>query len=229
VPRRFFINWHLSFADVRSSCYFRRVLELTWREFYEARRPWFSRPFRLDRSRRDSLEEGSPLVLLRERPHLVKTFTYEFRQPYHTAEKRSPAEARGFISSVRAEARGLAYRVIHSVQRNLQEQGYELKCCSLLLASGKPLPSLPQILASHALIHAADGELFREALLHASKRCGSETFTAKESELLERAVHALHLQPNELGRRLTDLGHPLGSPWSRDEKFAALVAWLSLL
>jgi hypothetical protein len=176
-----------------------------------------------------SLEEGSPLVLLRERPHLVKTFTYEFRQPYHTAEKRSPAEARGFISSVRAEARGLAYRVIHSVQRNLQEQGYELKCCSLLLASGKPLPSLPQILASHALIHAADGELFREALLHASKRCGSETFTAKESELLERAVHALHLQPNELGRRLTDLGHPLGSPWSRDEKFAALVAWLSLL
>ena len=34
-----------------------------------------------------SLEEGSPLVLLRERPHLVKTFTYEFRQPYHTAAK----------------------------------------------------------------------------------------------------------------------------------------------
>ncbi len=176
-----------------------------------------------------SLEEGSPLVLLRERPHLVETFTYEFRQPYHTAGKRPPAEARGFISLVRAEARRLAYRVIHSVQTNLQKQGYELKCCSLLLASGKPLPGLPQILASHALIHAADGELFREALLHASKRCGFETFTAKESELLEGAVHALHLQPDELGRRLTDLGHSLGSPWSQDEKFAALVAWLSLL
>jgi hypothetical protein len=44
-----------------------------------------------------SLDEGSPLVLLRERPHLVKTFTYEFRQPYHTAARRPPVEARGFI------------------------------------------------------------------------------------------------------------------------------------
>ncbi|NYF88228.1 hypothetical protein RBB79_01810 [Tunturiibacter empetritectus] len=176
-----------------------------------------------------SLEDGSPLVLLREHPHLVKTFTYELRQPYHTAGKRPPAEAPGFISGVRAEARRLAYRAIQSAQGNLHLQGYELKRCCLLLASGRPLPGLPQILASHALIHAADGELFREALLHASKRCGVETFTAKESELLERAVHALHLQPDELARRLADLGRPLGVPWSQDEKFAALVAWLSLL
>jgi hypothetical protein len=176
-----------------------------------------------------ALEGGSPLVLLRERPHLVETFTYEFRQPYHTAEKRPSAEAGGFVARVRGEARRLAYRVIHSTQMNLQKQGYELKCCSLLLTSGRPLPGLPQILASHALIHAADGELFREALLHASKRCGFETFTAKESELLERAEHALHLQPDELVRCLAHLGSALGSPWSQDEKIATLVAWLSLV
>jgi len=132
-----------------------------------------------------SLENGSPLVLLRGRPHLVNTFTYEFRQPYHTAEKRSPAEGRDFISRMRTEARSLAYRAIQSARASLQKDGYELKCCSLLLASGKPLPGLPQVLASHALIHAADGELFREAILHANKRCGLVTFTAKESELLE--------------------------------------------
>jgi hypothetical protein len=176
-----------------------------------------------------SLEEGSPLVLLRERPHLVKAFTYEFRQPYHTAEKKSLLEAREFISRARAEARRLAYEVIHSAQTNLQKQGYELRCCGLLLASGKPLPDLSQILKSHALIHAADGELFREALLQGSKRSGFQAFTMKESELLERAAQALHLEPDSLGRRLTDLGHVFGSPWSQDEKLAALVAWLSLL
>jgi hypothetical protein len=176
-----------------------------------------------------SLEEGFPLVILRERPHLIKTFTYEFRQPYHTAEKRPPHEAYSFISRVRAEARRLSYRVIHSAQTNLHKQGYELKCCGLLLASGRPLPDLPQILASHALIHAADGELFREALLHSCKDCGVESFTAKESELLERAANTLLLQPSELRRHLTNLGHPLGPPWSQDEKFSALVAWLSLL
>jgi hypothetical protein len=176
-----------------------------------------------------SLEEDFPLVILRERPHLVKTFTYEFRQPYHTAEQRPTAEAHGFISRIRAEARRLSYRVVHSVQTNLHKQGYEIKSCGLLLASGRPLPDLPQILASHALIHAADGELFREALLHASKRCGVELFPVIESELFERAVNVLHLQPNELRCQLTNLGRPLGSPWSQDEKFAALVAWLSLL
>ncbi|HEY4051998.1 MAG TPA: hypothetical protein VGM27_34510 [Acidobacteriaceae bacterium] len=176
-----------------------------------------------------SLEESSPLVLLRERPHLVNTFTYEFRQPYHTAESKSQVEARGFISRARAEARHLAYGVIHSVQTNLRRQGYDLRCCGLLLASGKPLLGLSQILKSHALIHAADGELFREALLHASKRCGFQTFTMRESELLEKAAHTLHLQPDVLGRRLRDLGNVFGSPWSQDEKFATLVAWLSLL
>lgn len=176
-----------------------------------------------------SLEEDFPLVLLRDRPHLVNTFTYEFRQPYHTAEKRPPPEARSFISRVHAEARRISYRVIHSAQTNLHKQGYKLESCGLLLASGKPLPGLPQILASHALIHAADGELFRKALLHASKRCGIESFTTKESELLERAVNILHLQPNDLRRHLTNLGRPLGSPWSQDEKFATLAAWLSLL
>jgi hypothetical protein len=177
-----------------------------------------------------SLEDGSsPLVLLRQRPHLVKTFTYEFRQPYHSAEKRSPDEARSIISLVRTDARRLAYQAIQSVQTSLHEQDYELKRCGLLLASGRPLPALPQILSSHALIHTADGELFREALIHASLRCGIKMFTAKENVLLETASHALHLEADELVHRLTSLGSALGSPWTQDEKFAALVAWLSLL
>jgi hypothetical protein len=177
-----------------------------------------------------SLENGSPRVLLRQRPHLVKTFTFEFRQPYHTAEKRPPAEASSIIAHARTDARHLAYQAIRSVQTSLREQDYELKRCGLLLASGRPLPAaLPQILSSHALIHTADGELFREALIHTSQRCGCEIFTTKERELLETASHALHLQPDELARQLTSLGSALGSPWARDEKFAVLVAWLSLL
>ncbi len=176
-----------------------------------------------------SLDETSPRVLLRQRPHLVKKFTYEFRQPYHSAEKISLAEGRSFVSFVRAEARNLAYKAIRAAQASLREERYEVKFCALLLASGRPLPGLPQILASHALIHAADGELFREALLHASRRCGFETFTAKDGALLERASHSLSLQKEELVHRLGDLGAELGPPWTQDEKFAALAAWLSLV
>jgi len=176
-----------------------------------------------------SLEEGCPQVLLRQRPHLVKTFTYEFRQPYHSAEKLSPAEGRSMVSAVRGEARRLADQAIRSARTSLRERDYELRFCALLRASGRPLPALPQILASHALIHSADGELFREALLHASKRSGLGIFNAREADLLQTASQALCLQPEQTIRVLVGLGAGLGPPWTQDEKLAALVAWLSLL
>lgn len=175
-----------------------------------------------------ALEDGSPIVLLRQRPHLVKTFTYEFRQPYHTAEKVPKSEARGVISRIQAEARGLAYNAIRSIQKRLRTEGYELKYCGLLLASGRPLPSLAQILESHALIHTADGELFRNVLIHASERCKLEIFTAKESELMLRSAEELGLEPEEIKHRLADLGMGLGPPWTQDEKLASLIAWISL-
>src|SRR5467141_2735786 len=98
-----------------------------------------------------SVEKSAPAVLARQRVHLVEVFTYEFRQPYHTAEKMPHGEARAFISRVQAEAKRLAYRAIRGLQGSLQKQGYELSRCGLLLASGKPLPGLEKILASHAL------------------------------------------------------------------------------
>ena len=167
-------------------------------------------------------------MLARQRIHLVETFTYEFRQPYHTAKKMPPDEGREFISRMQEEARRLAYRAICDVQSELQKQGLKLTRCGLLLASGKALPVLDTILASHALIHTADGELFREALLHASARCGLRDFRVKEREVLDLAGRAFRLKPADIMRRVTELGRSLGSPWSQDEKFATMAAWLAL-
>ena len=175
-----------------------------------------------------SLEKGAPVVLARQRVHLVDTFTYEFRQPYHTAEKMLAGEAREFISRMQAEARRLAYRALRELESRTHEQGVKLTRCGLLLASGRPLPGLEKILASHPLIHTADGELFREGILHAIARCGLEDFRVKEKELLDRAGRMLRIKPNALMQRVTDLGRSVGSPWSQDEKFATLAAWLAL-
>jgi hypothetical protein len=175
-----------------------------------------------------SLEKDKPQVLARHRPQLVATFSYKFRQPYHTAKQMAPAEAGSFLSQVQAEARRLACDAIRFMQADLEKRGYILRSSSLLLASGKALPSLDRILESHALIHTADGELFREALLHASKRCGLAAFTIKERELLDMASRVLRIKRDALTRRLAALGKPLGAPWSQDEKIAALAAWLAL-
>ncbi len=176
-----------------------------------------------------SVSKGVPSVLARQRVHLVETFTYKFRQPYHTAKRMVPDEGRAFVARVQSEARRLAYRAIRELQDNLQAQGYRLIRTGSVLASGRPLPRLAQILASHALIHTADGELFRGALQHAGTRCGLRNVAAKERELLSGASRTLRLKPDELTRRIADLGREIGPPWSQDEKSASLIAWMALV
>ncbi|MFY9802472.1 MAG: hypothetical protein WA211_14250 [Candidatus Acidiferrales bacterium] len=175
-----------------------------------------------------SVTKGVPNVLARQRVHLVEKFTYRLRQPYHTGERMPLDEARAFISRVETQAEALALSAINELEKSLHEQGYELKRSGLVLASGRQLPPLPQILASHALIHTADGELFRRAILHASAHSGLASATVKERELLNETSRILRLKPNDLTRRIADLGRPLGPPWSQDEKLASLAAWLAL-
>ena len=175
-----------------------------------------------------SVSKGVPRVLARQRVHLVETFIYKLRQPYHTAKRMAPDDGRAFVAQVQAKARRLAYRAIRDLQESLRAQGYRLTRCGLVLASGRPLPRLPQILASHALIHTADGELFREALLYAGARCGLGSAAVKQKELLSEAARVLRLEPNDLTRRIADLGREIGPPWSQDEKFASLAAWIAL-
>ncbi len=176
-----------------------------------------------------SLEKDGPRMLARQRPELVETFTYEFRQPYHTAENMPLEKAREFVSRVESEAKRLAEEAIRSVQADLRQQGYRLTGFGLLRSSSKTLPNLDKILSSHALIHAADGELFREALVHASRRCRIAAFTIRERELFTVASKTLSIREDDLMARLTALGKPIGPPWSQDEKFASLAAWLALV
>jgi len=175
-----------------------------------------------------SLENDAPTVLSRERVHLVETFSYKFRQPYHTVEKMPLEKARAFVAGVLSGAKLLATQALRSTQAELGRQGFQVERCALLLASGRTLPSLDRILLSHALIHTADGELFREALRCSSDGCGLVMTCIKERELLDRGALAFRASREKLLRRMTELGRSLGSPWTQDEKYAALAAWLVL-
>ena len=175
-----------------------------------------------------SLEKGEPAVLCRERAHLVKVFSYAYRQPYHTAEKMPLAEAQAFVAQVKTEAERLCDEALRRVEARLKEAGYGLKRGAILLASGRALPELEKILKSHALIHTADGELFREAIARAGEKYGLKMVALKERELLGSAAKVLRREEAALLRRATELGKPFGAPWSQDEKHATLAAWLAL-
>ncbi len=100
--------------------------------------------------------------------------------------------------------------------------------CGITLGSGRALPALEKVLASHALIHTAEGEFYRNVVAEAGEHCGLPVLGVKEREIFERAASHLKVDAAELERRVAILGKPIGPPWTQDQKYAALVAWLAL-
>jgi hypothetical protein len=168
---------------------------------------------------------SSPAVVVRRRVELSRRTP---RQPFHAAENRPFPAAEELVRRSTEEAFGLAERAVREAVEELRTAGHEPVAGGLLLASGRPLPDLREILASHALIHAAEGELFRDALRQASRRCGLRVAELKDKDLESQASRALRRTPAELQGRVAEWGKAVGSPWTQDEKRAALAAWMAL-
>src|SRR5258708_34527905 len=82
------------------------------------------------------LENDVPRVVSRERVHLVETFIYKFRQPYHTAGRKPPEKARAFLGGSRSGAKRPTGSALRSTQKQLGDKGDELAVGARLLASG---------------------------------------------------------------------------------------------
>lgn len=149
-------------------------------------------------------------------------------QPYHAAAELDLKEAEQFVRRCAERARFLAQLALRAVIADLGKKGHVVAGCGLLLGSGRPATTLAATLASHALIHTAEGQLFRDALTHASEHCGLPVTGVKERELFARAAAELGVPVDELQLKVTELGRPLGPPWRQDEKYAALAGWLAL-
>jgi hypothetical protein len=168
---------------------------------------------------------AKPSVVVRRRVELSRGTP---RQPFHAAEGLAFAAAERMIRRSTDEAGALADRAVREVVAELRAAGHEPVASGLLLAAGRPLPSLREILGSHALIHAAEGELFRDALRQASREAGLPVAEVRERDLEAVAARSLRHSTADLAGRLADWGKALGPPWTQDEKRAALVAWLAL-
>src|SRR6266404_1628466 len=171
----------------------------------------------------------SPVVVDRRRIELADAAIPGSMQPYHAAEPLTLKDAEAHIRRSVDQARLLAQRALHAAIDDVKKSGHEVVGCGILLASGRPATSLASILASHALIHAAEGELFRDALKYASQACRLPVTTVKERDLFEYAAAELRIPSGELQRRVEAMGRALGPPWRQDQKLAAVVAWLALV
>lgn len=168
----------------------------------------------------------APIVMKRARVEMIRAGMPA--QPYHAAEPLPFDEAEALITESAEVARQLAYDGIRAIADELRTKGHNVCRCGILLSAARPLPALEAILRSHALIHTAEGDLFRGALAHAAERCGLAVVRTKERQAPADAAALLGLTNKDLSGRLREMGREVGPPWRQDEKLAALAAWIAL-
>lgn len=169
-----------------------------------------------------------PTVLDRRRIELADPKLNGSKQPYHAAEPLPLREAERLLDRCRASTFDLADGAMANVVGELRKRGANVAGCGLLMGSGKTVTDLATILSSHALIHAAEGDFFRNAVAHASEQCGLSVLELREKQAYDRAASELNVNADELLTVLSAMGKAIGSPWTQDEKLAALAAWLVL-
>lgn len=150
------------------------------------------------------------------------------KQPYHHAATLEFPAAERHLAKCLAASERLALAAIKQVVQELEARNYRIAGAAILLASGRPLPSLAQILASHPLIHTAEGEFFRNSIKNACEELQIPVEAFRERELEKGVMTAFGNAASRLRQRIATAGRSIGPPWTSDHKAAALAALLVL-
>ncbi len=173
-------------------------------------------------------EIGAEEVMERERIIIVDTKTPGVSQPYHFAQKLNAREdekkAEQFVAKCAAASAQMALAAVGEVVKRLRDREYDIVGAAILLGSGRPLPPFGKILASHPMLHTAEGVFFRQAFREALEKLGIPVTGIPERQLEERAGAAFGKRAPGVQRRIAAMGRSLGLPWTTDQKTAALSA-----
>jgi hypothetical protein len=172
--------------------------------------------------------DGRPCVLVRERIEMADAADAESKQPYHAVEDLPVHEAEKRLAGYAATATSMANAAVHRIVDQLEKDRHRVVGLGILDSAGRKGGSLAAILASHALIHTADGDHFREAIASAAARRKVMVSRIRARDLEGEASAVLRTPVDRLHETVKELGRGVGPPWGVDQKTAALVAWLVL-
>jgi hypothetical protein len=152
----------------------------------------------------------NPRVLARERVQLVDEPLP--RMAYHAIEAwdLSLKEGKALVAKVRRAATTAATKAVKAAVKE-----HDAGAVGVVGKIRNIPDDFERILAAHALLHAAEGALYEEALVDAAGRAGIEAMLVEEATL-------------RIPTALDAVRKTLGSPWQKDHKLAAAAALVAL-
>ena len=167
-------------------------------------------------------------VIDRRRIELVDKRELWAKQPYHAAEHMKADQARATVKRAVEMVHRVAEQQMRQALARAKESKYEVMACAVLVPEPMPAWTTEEILAVHFRMHKAEGVLFPEALCQEAARCNVPVVKVPEKELEAYAERHLLMTRGDIAERLAALGKNAGSPWTKDQKTAALAAMIAL-
>ena len=150
------------------------------------------------------------------------------RQAYHAAAGLELDAARDLVTQVENAAATAAAREVAAILSDLASRGHQVRAVGVSVGTSRVPTDLRAILGSHPLLHAAEGELYSEALADAAQAAGLPVVRFTNKGLLAETAATMGCAPADLTDTIARLGHDLGPPWAKDQKEAALAGLLAL-
>ena len=119
------------------------------------------------------------------------------KQPYHAAAGLDASDAEALVARSIAAADRCTEQELASALALRRAAGDDVVACGVLLGGGMAPLTVREILAVHARMHQAEGELFRGALARAAERAGLELIGVREKQLEASASETLSLSAAE--------------------------------
>ena len=162
---------------------------------------------------------ASPDVVHREVVTLVDDASMS--EPYHVAAGVPFDDAPALIASVAEAATVAAVTAIRAFVSSLGPVA-----AVGVVGGNRKLPELSRILVKHALLHAADRDLYENAIVEGATRAGLPVTTIPATgKLFDDASLVLGVA---LAPSLAALGKSIGPPWQKDHKEATAAALVAL-
>lgn len=172
------------------------------------------------------LERGEPRPAVRASRRFDLCPSDLPNEVYHAAASLDRDAGKVLVAAVSDAVRDMAREQVTGL---LEEFSVEpLGAVAGVPVSTSRIPeSLTAVTRVHAMMHAAEGHLYREAIAEACAEAGIRVRRYPNKQLAELAAIQISVQGG-LATGLTEMGEGFGPPWTRDQKDAVTVAWLAL-
>ena len=170
-------------------------------------------------------------------------------QVYHAAVELEPHAAEALVRKAERVVAQVTGREVAGFVAELRSNGYLPLAAGVATTAagpksgfGRPDSGWPSnvrhsnvrhsnvayVLAAHVRMHAAEGELYGEAIADALDEAGLPVTLIHPRDVAASAADGLGRDAGSMQRMVTAIGASLGPPWRKDEKEATLLAWTAL-